>query len=106
MKIDMPVFWIPVSIAIAMTSSIGLFKTLAMVNPKENPNQGNPIPVNNTCQVIISKMYKLAQTPKIKMNKIRNKAKGFKIFTMNFETFGAHLANAKPMDKGTTKKKA
>ena len=47
-------------------------------NPNEKPIQGSPIPLKRTCQVIISKMYRLAHTPKMMMNKIKNKAKGCK----------------------------
>ena len=90
----------------AMISSIGLFNNFAKTNPNENPIQGRPMPLNRTCQVIISKMYKLAQTPKMIMNKIKNNARGFKIFTIKAETLGANLDKINPMDNGTTRKNA
>ena len=33
------------------------------------------------------------------MNKIKNNAKGFKIFTKNTETFGAYLEMTKPIER-------
>jgi hypothetical protein len=91
MKIDIPVFWTPVSIAMAMTSSTGLLKIMAMPHPLMNPSQGNPIPTKNTCQVINLKIYKLAQTPKTMMNMIKNKATGLRVLTKIFDTLGANL---------------
>ena len=96
----------PVSMAIAITSSAGLLSSLAKINPKLNPNQGNPMPVKHTCQVIILKMYKLAQTPNMMMKRIRNKAMGLRMRTRKLETLGNHLAMAKPMQSGTIKNPA
>ena len=92
--------------AMAITSSIGLLESLAILNPSKNPIQGRPIPPKNTCQVIILKMYRLAHTPKITMNKIKNNAKGFKIFTIKAETLGANLDKINPIVNGTTRKNA
>ena len=92
--------------AMATTSSIGLLQSLAKPKPNKNPIQGSPMPHKNTCHVIILNINKLAQTPKMRMNKIKNNANGFKIFAKKADTLGANLDMINPIDNGTTKKNA
>ncbi len=48
MKMETPVFWIPVSMAIAITSSTGRRHNRAAMQPKAKPNHGKAMPVKKT----------------------------------------------------------
>ena len=89
MKMETPVFCTPVS--------MGLLQILAKVHPKAKPSHGRPIPVSSTVQDMSSKIYRLAQTPKTMMKRMRKSANGFKILTMNAETLGRYLEMSSPM---------
>ena len=62
--------------------------------------------VKTTGQVIKRKIYRLAQTPKMRMNIIKNRANGFRIRTRNFDNRGAKRAINKPIESGITKQNA
>ena len=72
--------------AMAMVSSLGLPQLLEVRHPKANPSQGRAKPTTSTCHVISENMKNWDQIPNTRMNRIRNRASGFIIFTRNLDT--------------------
>lgn len=120
---EIPVFWIPVSIAIASALGVSWLKIFAEVQPKTYPSHGKPSPaiiiynykfqfklslisdqwmiLVHTCHENKENKYKFVMMAKITMNKIRNSENGLIIRTRSLAVRGMYFWIKIPISKGT-----
>ena len=98
----MPVFWIPVSMAMAMMSFLSLLHSFEKRQPKANPSHGKAKPTTPIFQSISLIMKNCDQIPHTSMKRMRRKETGRIILTRKSAAFGRHFRMPTPMRRGTT----
>ena len=101
MRYHLPVFCIPVSMAMAMMSFRSRRHSLEKRQPKAKPSHGSPKPTTPTFQLMSLIMKNCDQMPHTRMKMMRKKASGFMHLTRNWETRGRQRVMPTPMERGT-----